>query len=487
MIKYLFTLIAVLGAISNASAAKVLEKPTHYIVWIHGIGGNASQAGFMKESLERFLPSQDPSMNYQVSYFDYNTKDDKLSFEDFRIAFDQYLRNKFLKETPFKKNDKFSIVAHSQGGIITFNWLRKACFDRQNPAYGICARLTSVTTLGTPVWGSRIANFAQTVKNWIGNVGIMKDYGIKQLMALSVASPAIFRLKDTFEAERMNYYGLFSKQVRLMVVAGRSSVFEALSPFFAGEKIEDDLGVPVTSSNPSYFRYSGTILGADEKTQADEIIPFRYSYAIVDAVHIPQLPNLIKENLGEAAVRWIPNISYPSLIDIPEDCVTRSPEVCNSPTLKYVASNILGVTRVIKNKPLSTFAIQLRLRGSRSEEANKYLRFKVSEANDSVKVGKWSEPYSNIRQVIGNTVYGYVTGSQIDNDKIPYNTRVVNLEIYFGMDRIHKTLLKVSPGKTSFVDLVINEKELNIMMEKMNMAPDGTLLNEQLGITEVAL
>ena len=484
--KHIFTLLAALGLFSNTAMAQNKEKPTHHIVWIHGIGGNASQAGFMKESLEKYLPMQDPTTNYQVSYFDYNTKDDKLGIPEFTVAFDAFLRNKFLNETPFKKNDKFSIIAHSQGGIITFNWMRTACIDKQNPSYPICAKLVSLTTLGTPFWGSRIANFAETVKNWIGNVGIMKDYGLKQLMALSVASPAIFRMKDIFESERLKFYVLFTKKVRLMVVAGRSSVFDVLSPFFPGEKIEDDLGVPVTSSNPTYYRYTGQILGASEKTQFDQIIPFNYQYAIVNAVHIPQLPNLIRENLGEAAMKWVPNIPYPSLIDIPKDCVNRNPEVCNSPTLKYVATNILGRKRVIKNESLAAFAVQLRLKASRSEEANKYIRFRISEIDQTTRLGKWTEPYSNIRQVIGNTVYGYVTGSQLGNKK-NQTTRMVKLEILFNGDVIHDTKIKVSPGLTTFVDLVINEKELNVLMEKVNLAPDGTPINQSLVIPEVPI
>ncbi|MEQ1878154.1 MAG: hypothetical protein ABL958_16040, partial [Bdellovibrionia bacterium] len=168
--------------------------PTHYIFLVHGITGDQTHFGAMKEALNVHLNRLNPQYRYDISPFDYDTKSDVKDVMDFANDINAKIMA-HLKAKGFGPKDKISIVAHSQGGIVMSIWLFR--LFTQVPGYGNGPesvnirpdQMDSFVTLGTPFWGSKLATFVKSTLNWGSRFKVNFDptgiYGNKQLLDMS--------------------------------------------------------------------------------------------------------------------------------------------------------------------------------------------------------------------------------------------------------------------------------------------------------------
>lgn len=305
-----------------------VSKPRNIIFLIHGIAGTEKTFGHMHEALTKHLNDKnknEPTYEYIVQNFVYETKNNSNDTEMFAKDFGNAINQYFLENGEIRAQDKISIIAHSQGGIVSLIWLYNALKgdDDFNPKYA--PHLDSYITLGTPFWGAKVALFADAMKNMVAKLGSdMPLFGDRQLEDMSFGSQVIFNFrKAATDPSFLEMLQKVSQQVRPVNFGGAATSMKFLSPFAAGKKeYEDDSAVPLPSSRFDFLYASSIKPGylPDEVLGSAEFKETRFSnYHVVDALHISVMP---------AIPLWA------AIADIPAICV-KKPD-CKHPTFKYV-------------------------------------------------------------------------------------------------------------------------------------------------------
>lgn len=275
------------------------HKPKHIIYLVHGIGGNKTHFGHMVPALRRVLHKRDSTVKYIIKNVEYETGHDEKTPYDFAKDLASEI-NKFIQSTRFKKEDRISLVMHSQGGLVGAIWMFQSLLD--NPDYSprkAVEHLDSFITLGTPFWGAKMATWGSQMKALTKQfrVKVPVPFGHKELDEMSFGSDTIFDFRqaliDPQYQAQINY---LKNHVRLLNVAGVADVLNPLGIFVSGvDQYEDDGAVPLASARFN-FLYSHSIkenYGEKDKVRLDNMREIDLApYVVVNALHYsPRLRN----------------------------------------------------------------------------------------------------------------------------------------------------------------------------------------------------
>ncbi len=345
---FIFLILSFLIVSTSGARTATQKKAEKLIIWIHGIGSSKADTGVMKETLEKHLPRINNSKTYRFEFFDYDTLNPKLTITDFKNSLENYMTE---TEANLSKTTKVDIVAHSQGGLIIYLWLSERCVSPQN-IHPICKRIESLTTLGSPLWGSRMANLAYGLKEKFGDILHLADFGKAQLKDLSLLSDATYKRLQLFSgSEHENFRNLFRKQIRLKVIRGHAPINSKIwGAFFPGHgMVEDDMSVPVVSTDPQVTIFSGRM---------EHKISIAAQYYMVKSMHMPSLKSIISKYIGsEELAKLIGIFDYSSLTDVQRDCLSDSLEQCTTPVVKPIINSILNRPDPVQKTEFRSFAL----------------------------------------------------------------------------------------------------------------------------------
>jgi pimeloyl-ACP methyl ester carboxylesterase len=349
---YLFLLLLLFISCSHIEPhrkiAAEVARPRHIIFLVHGIAAGRETFGHMSEALTKHLNEQD-SADYIVENFVYATHNNKNNTEQFAKDLGNTINQYFLENGEINPQDKISIIAHSQGGLVSLIWIYRAALGDAEYNSKYIEHLDAFITLGTPFWGAKIALFGDTIKRMASklNKNFLPFFGTKQLEDMSFGSPVIFNFrKNTIELSFQDILKKLNLQMRPVNFGGAAHSMKLLSPFAAGLKeYEDDSAVPLPSSRFDFIYASSIKSGYSDKDvlQSSEFNETHFApFHVVDALHVSLMP---------AIPLWS------AIAFIPKRCVENAE--CNHPTYKYILGHIKHETKIPDEKLLSKMTAYL--------------------------------------------------------------------------------------------------------------------------------
>ena len=136
----------------HSSAFAAAKKPL-VVFLIHGLGGNETTFGDLPDMIRAELGQE-----LIVQKLLYNTESPT---ETPRMFVDQIaiqMANTFRQSGLDPKRDPFALVGHSQGGIVARSYISNCILFDDCKAPGLPKNAVLLFTMGTPHWGSPLAN-----------------------------------------------------------------------------------------------------------------------------------------------------------------------------------------------------------------------------------------------------------------------------------------------------------------------------------------
>ncbi|MGE0268962.1 MAG: esterase/lipase family protein [Candidatus Omnitrophota bacterium] len=321
------------------------HKPKHVIYLIHGIGGNKTHFGHMVPALRRTLHKKDPSTKYVIKNVIYETGHDEKTSYDFAKDLASEI-NRLIQSSRFKEDDKFSLIMHSQGGLVGAIWMFQSLLE--NPEYSpkkAVDHLDAFITLGTPFWGAKIATWGSQMKTLTKQVGVKipVPFGQKELEEMSFGSDTIFDFRQALiEPQYRPQIEYLRSRVRFLNVVGVADAFNPLGIFVSGvDKYEDDGAVPMASARFN-FLYSQSIKAdydANDRVRLENMQEVTLApYVVVNALHVSPVPEMA---------------NFSGIAQIPKNCIKNENYI--HPTFSYIWKHILGYPVEQVDKKLGDF------------------------------------------------------------------------------------------------------------------------------------
>lgn len=301
-------------------------KPRHVIITVHGLSGNEKTWGYFAPYTKQYLERMNPNYEVIVSNFLYPTgQNEKLTTTDFAERLNSHIHSLF-SENPISEDDKISLVAHSQGGIISYIWY----FSRlmKDPKdYRFVQHVDSIITLGTPFWGSKLASI-MTDKTRVDVIPLVKALGgpefkmtRREITDMSLGSDTVqyFRsLAIQLDSDPVFSRKLQSVPVRLINISGilpqdknklftnpdapatskiARNVIDLIYKIFTRKgfgdgMVESDIAVIVPSSRWDFIYARPTKVSTDTRITSDQFRHFqnlvdRSKVLFTETVHLP--------------------------------------------------------------------------------------------------------------------------------------------------------------------------------------------------------
>lgn len=334
--KHLLLILILLGSFSCQTFSKWLgrapsseeSRPAkHYIFTVHGLAGNGETFGDLLPVVKNHLEYVDPKYDVVTQTFLYQTGRMDADVPQFIESFEKFLSD-FFTDLPLGKDDKISIVTHSQGGLVTTLWYAKTIAGTNQRQIEIASKVKAIVTLGTPFWGSGMAHIINDKLpfEWMQNlVYKIMAVGKLEVRDMSLASNKIF---EFFRAKAMATYEQVQSPYMLNIsgVAPNSSKSQRLN---VGERWESDKVVHVPSTRLGFYYYSDSINKFVHEKVKDTIDmkDFGYSqyfsnepeFKLMETVH-----TTMSDDLGMAV--------------IPHSCIDAAQ--CNQPTYAPIFTHL---------------------------------------------------------------------------------------------------------------------------------------------------
>lgn len=325
------------------------QKPIHFIFTVHGLSGGPKTFGALRDVLPAHLNKLVPSYSHQVITHVYPTGEDHKDTYQFSDRLGQTIQQ--ILRTRNNPKDKISIIAHSQGGIISWIWYLKSLSrsDEFAPYYDDALKVDAIITLGSPIWGSRLANIGNdketfaTLKKWAQKFKVpLPAIGKKELHEMAHGSDTIYRFRSrAIETDMMGR----DLPVRTLAVAGviphntsnkaRSLGLLYRTLIMAGENIlgkgarfrlESDLAVALPLARYGFF-YSPP-RSKKEKIEIDEFKTFKD----------PKIDNLVL--VESPHITWDQHNFY-DIAEVPKECSEiKDGKTCTHPTYPYILNHL---------------------------------------------------------------------------------------------------------------------------------------------------
>ena len=259
--------------------AQVQQKSAkHYVFTVHGLAGNETTFGSLLPTLKNHLEFVDPKYEVVTQTFRYATGSMDADVPQFIESFEKFV-DEFFKYNSLAKDDKISIVCHSQGGLVTTLWYAKAISGTDLRQIEIANKVKTIVTEGTPFWGSGMAHIINDKLpfEWMQNL-VYKFMAIGKLEVrdMSTASNRIFdffREKATANVE----YLQSPEMLNIAGVHPRDSMQS--KRFNMGLRLESDQVVNVPSARLGFYYYSDSIVKYVHESVSQNITLNDFNYS----------------------------------------------------------------------------------------------------------------------------------------------------------------------------------------------------------------
>jgi len=330
---------------SMAATQSTGERPRRFIFLVHGLHGNVSTFGDLPWILKTHGKAVQPSTDIQVIPFAYNTGSEKTTYQ-----FAHDLAHGMLEEIKdLRPTDRITLVAHSQGGLISWIWYILSL--GKEPGYESYHQLALQTeglmTLGSPIWGSKLATFLQNsphLKPFATGKGVL---GENELGEMAYGSDTIYRFRQ--RAVQLDQAKV-SLPLRILAVGG--VLHQATDP-------------DVPFYRRAFLNFAESKLGSGPKFQTESDAAVALPSARFDFIYLKKGTNQLADikatdfthfNFAEAGnlkVVRAPHASWSQekfydMAEVPSMCADlRDP--CTHPTYPLILSFTMACTKEIPN------------------------------------------------------------------------------------------------------------------------------------------
>lgn len=349
----------------NANDYTATTQADHLVFLIHGVGGNTNSFGKMQQALTQHLNSTNKLGKVIVIPFQYDTANDQLGIDDFAKQFNDFIVSHL--EIFGHEKSTVSVVAHSQGGLVTTTLYYKSYLNADGFDNKLSKKIKNVVTLGTPFWGSKVATLVENhpdifvkLKNRFGDqLGPVGTIGKNQVLDMALGSKNTQRFRRNLMRFTKEELETVFSNVHVLNIHGNANLKRLALE--AEKKIQDqnerirrykfDLDLPNLFSLLLPFVYGVT------EYEADGIVSVPSS--TLNTIYIKDLSQnyeegdwLRSEDFSELAiaerliVRAVHASSKPELIYdlsyIPQECVKNSQ--CHHPTYSFILNYLINNT-----------------------------------------------------------------------------------------------------------------------------------------------
>lgn len=314
--------------LGRSPSSETARSAKHYVFTVHGLAGDTTTFGSLLPVVKYHLEYVDPKYEVVTHTFMYATGKMDADVPQFIESFEMFL-DQFFRQNRLEKDDKISIVCHSQGGLVTTLWYAKTIAGTDQRQIEIANHVKAIVTEGTPFWGSKMAHIIndKLPYEWMQNlVYKIMAVGKLEVRDMSTASTMIFdffRTKATVQVEQL--YSPFMLNIA-GVNPGRSVQTQRLN---VGSRWEADQVVNVPSARLGFYFYSDSINQAilEKVPETVTMKDFHYSqyfshdpeFKLVEGIH-----TTVRDQAGMAVV--------------PEKCLDAA--VCDQPTYAPVLKHL---------------------------------------------------------------------------------------------------------------------------------------------------
>jgi hypothetical protein len=343
---FLYVTILLVLCLSPKLGFTGIKKPKHFVILIHGIGGNKKTFG----SLEKIL-NQD-SLDLHTKTFEYRTGSILTTYD---FAKELHLFITKILQNEGTGNDQISLIMHSQGGIVGFLWLKYISDNK----IGYQKYLSSFITLSTPHWGADMANIGKmfffSMPEGLENP--LSPFGRKELNEMSFGSGTIYDMAQSIDSVFNQFPNL-----RVLNIGGMKRFHNATIG-------EDDMVVPAYSMRSERF-YLKDEIKLYEKPKVKPISfedqNFERDFLMIPAEHI--------------------KLDQYGVADLPENCLKI--KQCDHPALPIILDHLKG--QKVEKKwayELSLFRVTVFVNNiNLYEEDNKHFSIGVEGLNELIQI-----------------------------------------------------------------------------------------------------
>lgn len=405
----------------------------------------------MKDALARESHGFDQHTDWQFTSFAYETGSKTKDVIDFSIELGDFIDNKFKANGGLFPEDKFSLIMHSQGGLIGLNLILNSF--KNDPHYHpeLKNHLDAFITLGTPYWGAKIAIFANRMMPFLSylKIPLSNKFGTEELKDMELASDfSAFMREELISPNNRGVIKEIKEQARFLIFSGVTERLNFLAPLASGKgRYEDDTAVPIPSSRLDFFYYADsenhhTEVSADEFKQTGMVDPD--NYVVVNAFHSSPFPQ---------------KASMPGIAKLPDRCANISYLDCDHPTYPLLVQHLFKIERSPAFvRDLTSFAIDLKLKfhGLPVDKKRMSISFKAMTAG--LKIGKDVELYNNVNRWTENGDYRMYHTGTIDSKRTSSTLGKIEMTIKVQGFKDRVVVVPVKTALSTFVELDI-EKE----------------------------
>lgn len=422
------------------------QNPKHYVFLIHGIASGPQTFGIMKEALKRESYGFDQHKDWQFTSFAYETGNDSKNVLTFAQELGDFIALKFKNNGGLHPGDKFSLVMHSQGGLIGLNFLLNSF--KNNPSFHpeLKSHIDAFISLGTPYWGAKLAIFANRIKPILKYLKspLPDKFGNEELTDMELASDFSAQMRSILISP-LNRRVLqeIKDKVRFLIFSGVTESLNFLAPIASGKKrFEDDMAVPIPSSRMDFIYYSDLNnyhehVSASDFEQTNLIAP--ENYVVVNAFHASPFPQ--KKRL-------------PGIAKIPERCAYISYRDCTHPTYQSIVQHLFQVDRSPAFvRKLTSFAIDLKLNFYGRIVYRKGMSISFKSMTNGLKIGRDLELYNKVSRWSDKGDFRLYHTGTIDPKKAPAAAGKIKMIVKAPGFKDREVIIPVRTALSSFVEL----------------------------------
>ena len=429
------------------SSEAFAQTPKHLVFLVHGIGAGPTTFGKMTETLKRESQGFDPHTNWQFISFAYQTGSATKDVMIFSKELSDFIAEKFKTEGGLNPEDKFSLVMHSQGGLIGLNFLLKSFMDDRDYHPELKHHLDAFVTMGTPYWGAKIAIFANRMLPILSylRIPLSEKFGVEELKDMELASDFTASMRETLiNPENREVVKSIMEQGRFLVFAGVTERLNLLAPFVTGKnRYEDDTAVPIPSSNLDFIYYQDSedkhndLVSESDFYKTDFLEP--ENYIVVNAFHASPFPQKAK---------------FPGIAKVPDRCANISYRDCDHPTYPMLVEHLFKLQRdPAFVRDLTSFAIDLKINMKGVAVDKKKMEISFKGLTTGLKIGKDVELYNKVSRWSDNGDFRLYHTGYIDSKKTTSTKGLVEMIISIPGHRERKVVVPVKAALSSYVEL----------------------------------
>lgn len=434
------------------SSLTYAQAPKHLAFLIHGIGATPSTFGQMQKGLMEEAKVLDPYTDWQVINFSYDTGSSTKDVMIFSKELADFIALKFSESGGIGPDDKFSLIMHSQGGLIGLNFLLQAFKGDKAYHPELQNHLDAFITLGTPYWGAKIAIFANRMMPFFSylRIPLSDKFGEEELKDMELASDFSAVMRETLiDKNNSEILKKMKAQGRFLIFSGVTERLNLLAPFVTGKnRYEDDTAVPIPSSRLDFFYY---IDSAEKHTDFVSALDFKETnlvdpnnYIVVNAFHVSPFPQKVK---------------FPGIAKVPERCAGINYEDCDHPTYRPLIKHLFKQPQDPSFvRDLTSFAIDVKLnvKGIAIDRKNVMISFKA--LTTGLKIGKDIELYNKVGRWNENGDYRLYHTGYIDSKRTSSTLGRVEMIISGPGLKDRTVIIPVRTTMSTFVELDLEQK-----------------------------